>query len=137
MAVPSSTAKKRHRWSWVILGSLVLLIGGPLAWKFRPLNQLELRLVGTWYQHQYQTSDTSNNGIWTFFADRSYSTPMHFGSWAIINGRLRLEPTARRSNAHFSTSFDVSCKGDDIRLINFDDGYVASLGPPSYFPREE
>jgi hypothetical protein len=48
----TETANKRRRWPWVILGSLLLLIGGAIAWQlrpgFRPLNAFEVSLLGTW-----------------------------------------------------------------------------------------
>ncbi len=43
----SDTVRKRRRWPWVVLAAL-LLISGPVAWQFRPLNQMELALVGKW-----------------------------------------------------------------------------------------
>ena len=44
----TETVKKRRRWPWVILAAVLLLVGGPIAWRLRPLNATERRLVGTW-----------------------------------------------------------------------------------------
>lgn len=48
--------KRRRRWPWVALVALVLLIGGPIAWRFRPLNTVERAFVGHW-------NDGSTNGF--------------------------------------------------------------------------
>lgn len=47
----TETVKKRRRWPWVVLAAL-LLIGGPIAWRFRPLNAKERALVGTWKSYR-------------------------------------------------------------------------------------
>lgn len=44
----SDIVKRRHRWPWAILAVLLLLAGGPIAWRFRPLNAAETALVGEW-----------------------------------------------------------------------------------------
>jgi len=41
-------AKRRRRWPWVVLAVLLLVVGGPIAWQFRPLNTAEKALVGRW-----------------------------------------------------------------------------------------
>lgn len=39
----------QHRWKWgLAIAMLVLLVGAPLAWRFRPLNSTERQLVGIW-----------------------------------------------------------------------------------------
>ena len=44
----SDTPKKRRRWPWMILVGVLLLVGAPIAWRFRPLNATERTLVGHW-----------------------------------------------------------------------------------------
>ena len=44
----SETVTRRRRWPWVVLAVVVLLVAGPLAWKYRPLNATERKLVGVW-----------------------------------------------------------------------------------------
>lgn len=44
----TETAKKRRRWPWAILVVVLLLAGGRIAWRFRPLNAAELAIVGKW-----------------------------------------------------------------------------------------
>lgn len=39
---------KRRRWPWLLLAASLLLTGGSIAWRFRPLNSTERQLVGTW-----------------------------------------------------------------------------------------
>lgn len=41
------TVRTRRRWLWMVLAALVL-VGGPLGWRFRPMNGAERQLVGTW-----------------------------------------------------------------------------------------
>lgn len=53
MDVPSGLANdgraRRRRIGWISLtAGLVLVIGVPLGWQFRPLNAVERRLVGVW-----------------------------------------------------------------------------------------
>jgi len=44
----SETAKRRRRWPWLFLAALLVLVGGPVAWQFRPLTPAERALVGHW-----------------------------------------------------------------------------------------
>jgi len=44
----SATAKRRRRWPWIVLAAVLLVVGGPIAWRFRPLNATERALVGRW-----------------------------------------------------------------------------------------
>jgi len=49
-------AKRRRRWPWVAAAVVLLLVGGSLAWRFRPLNSAEKAFVGHWH-------DGSTNGF--------------------------------------------------------------------------
>lgn len=44
----TETVKRRHRWAWLVLAAVLLLVGGRVAWRSRPLNAIERRLVGDW-----------------------------------------------------------------------------------------
>jgi len=44
----TETGRRRRRWPWVVLAVVLLLVGGPIAWRFRPLNATERKLVGIW-----------------------------------------------------------------------------------------
>ncbi len=65
MVEQRETVRKRRRWLWVILGSLVLLIGGSIAWQLRPLNATERALVGRW-------SFVSHDESFEFRSDRYF-----------------------------------------------------------------
>lgn len=58
----TDTVKKRRRWPWLVLAAL-LLIGGPVAWRFRPLNQTERGLIGRW-RHEKQLLDFTSDRRW-------------------------------------------------------------------------
>jgi len=62
----TETVKKRCRWPWVIGTVALALIGGPIAWEFRPLSATEKRLVGDWYDPIQPEA-----GI-RFYGDRRY-----------------------------------------------------------------
>lgn len=44
----TETVKRRRRWPWVVLTTVLIAVAWPLAWRYRPLNAEEQRLVGTW-----------------------------------------------------------------------------------------
>ena len=44
----TAIAVRRRRWPWVVISVVLLIVGVPLAWKFRPLNATERKLVGVW-----------------------------------------------------------------------------------------
>lgn len=52
MAEPAEVPKKRRRWRWIALALLMLLVGGPIAWRFRPLNEHERQVLGK-YEVQF------------------------------------------------------------------------------------
>lgn len=93
----TETVRKRRRWPWMALAVVLLLVGGPIAWRFRPLNANELRLIGPWHEYlghqQFRlTSDrrftiqervASNNGD-IIILTRS-------GSWSCRGDRLDMQ----------------------------------------------
>ena len=44
----SVSVKKRRRWPRIVLAGLILIVGAPIAWRFRPLSAAERTLVGRW-----------------------------------------------------------------------------------------
>jgi len=75
--------KSRRRWPWAILAVVLLLVGGPIAWRFRPLNETERRLVGTW-RSKYEAE-------YTFRLDHSFETAYGIrGRWSVSGSMLQL-----------------------------------------------
>ena len=79
----TETAKRRRHWRWVILAVVLLLVGGPIALRFRPLNATEKAIVGRWKSSFFV-------GIHEFHANRRFrhSITDRRGSWAAANGRI-------------------------------------------------
>lgn len=77
------TAKSRRRWPWGIL-AVLLLVAGSIGWRFRPMNPLEHRLVGTW-------RDTNRSGF-TFHRSHTFQThPLgSHGTWSASRSLLRM-----------------------------------------------
>lgn len=88
------TVKRRRRWPWLILTVVLIAIGGPLAWRYRPLNAEEKRLVGTWSS----LPPYEGAAIRTYhFADsRRYTEGYVFGpvvgEWSMSRGVLTFRP---------------------------------------------
>ncbi len=84
--------KKRRRWPWAVLAVVVLFIGAPIAWQFRPLNSTERALVGRW-QHPLGV-----DAIYQFGSNRRCtltfpSSPPNFavhGSWSASDSQLQI-----------------------------------------------
>lgn len=91
----TETIPRRRRWPWVLLVVVLLLIGGPTAWRFRPMNATELALVGRWtWSQQGNTCD--------FEANRRYALKrpgvvVATGRWSASASSLRLSPDATGS----------------------------------------
>ncbi len=77
--------KKRRRWPWVVLVTTLVIVGGPLAYRFRPLNAAERALVGRW---------TDNGGefatIFQLNPDRTMVEDETVGSWSASGTALYL-----------------------------------------------
>lgn len=89
----SDIVKKRRRWPWVILAVLLLLVGAPIAWRLRPLNETERSVIGTWRcEHDYAidyetfTSDRRLTIRTDNFATGDSETVT--GTWYAANGVL-------------------------------------------------
>lgn len=81
----------KRRWRWWIVGVVLLLVGSPIAWSFRPLNAVERRLVGQW------RCPSSDARIWTTYTltadrraifDTGFGLPLLSGSWSASDAGL-------------------------------------------------
>lgn len=86
----TETAPKRRHWRWVILACVLLLVGGPIAWQFRPLNATERRLVGSWSIDD--SVDPARTNLCTFRPDRTVVLSNCQGARPLI-GRWRATST--------------------------------------------
>lgn len=91
-----STTPKRRRWPWVILAGVLLLVGGPIVWQFRPLNATEKALVGVWRGGWPTVTEL------TFSPDRRYRRlivrnqnqwPLSRGAWHAADQQLSMKQT--------------------------------------------
>lgn len=87
----AETTPRRRRWPWWIAGAVLLLVAGPIAWSFRPLNTVERRLLGKW---RSPTSDPSISVTYTFTPDRravfdtGFGLPPLHGTWSASSSGL-------------------------------------------------
>ena len=67
----------------LVIGACVLAVIGISLWQiFRPLSDMEKRLVGTW-------RNTTNPAVFTFHADRTSTAPgFPRGNWHMIDNTL-------------------------------------------------
>jgi len=90
----SETVKNRRRWPWLVLFVLALLIGGPLAWRLRPLNSAERALLGEWYGAKASVRGRAVRGTVIFSADRRFlsrsgnGSYLNRGSWRVTASGL-------------------------------------------------
>jgi len=63
----SETVKRRRRWPWWLLVTVLLLGSGWIAWRFRPLNATERTLVGRW-------ESIDDGSLYEFAASRRFQT---------------------------------------------------------------
>lgn len=80
---PVSDVRKPRRWPWGVLVVLALSVGGPIAWRFRPLNAIEKTLVGRWQL-------LADGSAYELDARRRYLHPGTGGrgSWSASQGRI-------------------------------------------------
>lgn len=94
---------RRRRWPLWLLAVVLLLIAGPIAWRWRPLNATERALLGTWRIAQPNVSGAAFSSLdTTYTADRRWviRNPAHrplpgrpapaplSGTWSAVDGRL-------------------------------------------------
>lgn len=84
----AETSINRRRWLWLILSAVLILIGGPIVWRLRPLNALEKRLVGEW--QYYRGLYNSPSVAFTLHADRTIRRGESTGHWHASDGKLFL-----------------------------------------------
>lgn len=101
--------KTRRRWLWGLPLFLGLVIGGPIAWRFRPLNDMERRLVGRWADPEPTISH------YIFRPDRTFAMiyPNEFQRTAELELALGAQGVWR-------------CSGERM-LLRFDDGNSAGF----------
>ena len=87
----SDPAMKRRRWRNALVAIVLAIVGGGVAWIFRPLTETERALIGTW---------SAPWGEITFQANRRYrltegvpaTGPASGGSWSAGSNRLSICP---------------------------------------------
>jgi hypothetical protein len=75
--------RRRH----FVLLAVALLIGAPIAWRYRPLNETERKLVGTW---SFLTSELTFNDDRTFdenFGEANFS--LVDGTWSATSDQIK------------------------------------------------
>ena len=98
----TETAMHRRRWPWLVLVAALILMGGAIAWRFRPVNTAESAFVGRWVvnadwsfqfyrDHSVVTWSTSDVRTWSA-SERtlSISDGITFGDLAGLPWRVRL-----------------------------------------------
>lgn len=91
----TGTAEKRRRWPWAVLALGLILAGGPLAWRFRPMNSTETALVGRWTWTKYgNTCDFEANRRYTL---KRQGFAALTGRWSASASSIRLSPDAAGS----------------------------------------
>ncbi len=126
--------KKRRRWPWAILVVVLLLVGGAIAWQFRPLNAAELAIVGKWAMAE------PSGPIAHFRPDRSvFMDGREIAAWSASENSLSLKyrvsirdnPTQKWSDRFwtyltlliFPRSFEVTWDGADHFSLDIGEFY--------------
>lgn len=82
---------KRRRWPWVVLAALLIVGGGPIAWRLRPLNAEERSVIGIW---RCRVPHAPSTFTITFTDDRRYLLvrgnfqDTEEGNWFLSGDRL-------------------------------------------------
>ena len=88
-----SETVRRRRWPWVVLVTTLVIVGGPIAYRFRPLNAAERALVGRW---------TDNGGefatIFQLNPNRTMVDHETVGSWSASGTTLYLHSPVGRTD---------------------------------------
>ncbi len=70
-----------------MLAAVVLLIGGPVAWSYRPLNSVERAVVGRWWDRDYR-------GMIELGADRRFQANVSSARLSLREGSWRASGTS-------------------------------------------
>lgn len=86
----SETVKPRRRWPWRALAVVALVVGGLLAWRFRPLNGTERALVGKWKGDYGEVTFRSNRRFEA--GDEAFGEgPDETGTWSATEDQLLID----------------------------------------------
>ncbi len=91
-------SKKRRLGAWIGLAVVLLCAIAPLVWRYRPLNQTERALLGTWKPDEFSRTANPADRI-TLTADRRFvwrmddsgtaiRVPFTYGCWSASNEGL-------------------------------------------------
>lgn len=91
-------ARKNRRWRWGLLAPALLVIAGPIAGRWRPLNATERTLVGTWSSGVPGTKlqfspDRRVDGEFYLKANRlgePFALFVNGGTWSVAGDSIRI-----------------------------------------------
>ena len=100
---------RRRRWPWIVLAGLLIVVGTPLAWMYRPLNGSERRLAGSWRTDR-ASLELGANRRFQYIA--LPGAPPMVGTWSASGDHLILaRPRRRQSLMDFLEEIDDSIRG--------------------------
>lgn len=132
--------KRRRRWPWMVLAALVL-VGGPLGWRFRPMNGAERQLVGTWEESPETREDEEvldessgrfvpERTLLRFTAARRFAywtdrEPYHeHASWSASATSLKASPDLGTMGLTAWLSRAVTTRASSIRFVDRDHVWI-------------
>lgn len=134
---------KRSWQRWLLWGTLICIgaLTSMLMWMlFRPLNDIEKQLAGSW-----RNTTVSGSGVFILNRDRSISTPQTGRTgefWSIEGGQLRTSDGLADDFAKMFAEIALNIprrSGSDVTVIdaNHFSTYTADNGGTCYFERIE
>ena len=92
----TAPVSRRRVWAYCLVAFFALAILGRFAWSYRPLNETERRLVGTWTFVPFDTDPADSVNCYSLNSNRRYilrdtqsGAEILAGSWSARSGRLR------------------------------------------------
>ena len=92
----TAPVSRRRAWAYCLVAFFALAILGRFAWSYRPLNETERSLVGTWTFVPVGTDPADAVYWYAFDSNRQYSlrdiqsdAVILTGEWSVSRGRLR------------------------------------------------